>query len=317
MLKSETLSLIIVNYNSWQVLEQLLQSVGRQKYDTKVLTKVTVIIVDNCSTLPKPDFSTICNQLSQQSIDVQWLSSHKNIGFAAGCNLGASAAKTSLLLFCNPDIEIPENGLHQLVRVFQTQKVDLLAPAQVNGQAKKQIISGRFPTMARFIPLIGGYFKSAPRDVTDQDLYYCDWVSGSVILMGKNDFVRLGGWDERFFMFMEDVDLCYRATNLGLKVAVSQQTAWQHHHGVSSQHRMADRVRSKSAALAAKHMYVSKHFNGPRKYFTQTLIVLKYLPELLLGWLLSWLIPKPIFISRRLILMRYFSDLKQGFNKSV
>lgn len=317
MPKPDAVTLIIVNYNSWQVLKHLLQSIDQQKINTEIINQVNIIIVDNCSTLPAPDFTQVSNQLNQQGIDIQWLKSPKNIGFAAGCNIGAAAAKTPLILFCNPDIEIPENGLNELVNVFYKQKVDLLAPAQANSQGKKQVISGRFPTVARYIPLIGGYFKSAQSDSVDREFYYCDWISGSVILMKNNDFIQMAGWDEQFFMFMEDVDLCYRANQLGLKVGVSQQTLWIHHHGVSSQYCMADRVRSKSAALAAKHIYAGKHFSGSKKYLTHGLIALKYLPELMLGWLLSWLIPKPVFISRRLILSQYFSALKNRFNKSV
>ncbi len=315
MPKPNALTLIVVNYNSWQVLKNLLQSIVHQKIDANVISKINIRIVDNCSTLPSPDFTLVCKQLNQEGIDIEWINSPQNVGFAAGCNIGATSAKTSLLLFCNPDIEIPENGLTELLKVYQNQSVDLLAPAQKNSKNQRQVISGRFPTMARYIPLIGGYFKSSQGDLTDKKFYYCDWISGSVILMKNEDFIRLGGWDERFFMFMEDVDLCYRASQINLKVGVSNDTFWQHHHGVSSKHAMADRVRSKSAALAAKHIYVDKHFKGLKKYLTQILIGLKYLPELMLGWLLSWLIPKPVFICRRLILSRYLSDLKHGFNK--
>jgi len=311
-----SLSIIIVNYNSWQVLTKLLQSLLNQEINRQLIASLKIIIVDNNSSQSMPDFSALNQSLHSNNIEIKWILHPTNMGFAAGCNLGATQADSELLLFCNPDIEIPSNGLNDLLKIYQNNEVDLLAPNQVNEQGNPQNISGRFPSLMRYIPLLGGFFKQAQNTSETNEIFTCDWISGAVILMNNKDFKELGGWDEAFFMFMEDVDLCRRATQMGLTVAVTNQTSWLHHHGVSSQHRMTDRVRSKSAALAAKHIYVKKHFIGWRTYLAHALISLKYLPELLLGWLLSWLIPKPIFVSRRLILQRHFRDFKNGFKKS-
>jgi len=311
-----SLSIIIVNYNSWQVLSKLLQSILTQVIDEQLIDSLKIVIVDNNSSQSMPDFSHLNQSLHSKNIEIIWILHPSNAGFAAGCNLGAGHADSELLLFCNPDIVIPENGLNALVKEYQAHDAALLAPAQVNNHNKAHKISGRFPSLLRYIPLLGGVFKQAQSTVTDGSVSMCDWISGAVILMKNKDFKHLGGWDESFFMFMEDVDLCYRASQNGLTVGVTDKTIWLHHHGISSKQRMVDRVRSKSAALAAKHIYVKKHFKGWRKYLAQVFISLKYIPELLLGWLLSWLIPKPIFVSRRLILHRHLSDFKNGFKKS-
>jgi Predicted glycosyltransferases len=312
---SLSVSVIIVNYNSWHVLTKLLQSLLKQDIDTDLIQQLDVIVVDNNSSQAMPDFNLIEKHLKQQDITIQWIKSPHNLGFAGGCNQGVAQAAGDLVLFCNPDIEIPEQGLNALINVYQNHHVDLLAPVQIGSRGQNQKIDGKFPTLSRYVPLLGGFFKQSHHSSAD-DFYHCDWISGAVILMKKSDFKRLGGWDDSFFMFMEDVDLCFRASQIGLTVGVTGKTIWLHHHGVSSKQRMVDRVRSKSAALAAKHIYVKKHFIGWRKYMAQALISLKYLPELLLGWLLSWPIPKPIFVSRRLILHRHLSDFKNGFKKS-
>ncbi|MCX7543826.1 glycosyltransferase family 2 protein [Marinicella gelatinilytica] len=311
-----SVSIIIVNYNSWQVLTQLLISLTEQTLAADLIRDLNVIIVDNNSSQAKPDFSSLNQQLDQQNITVQWLNNTENVGFASGCNMGAAKAKTDLLLFCNPDIEIPKQGLNNLMQVYSQRRVDLLTPSQINAQGKPQRVCGRFPSLYRYIPIMGGVFKQSKTTKYENNVSYCDWISGAVILMKNQDFKRLNGWDEDFFMFMEDVDLCRRASLLGLKVAVTDSTQWLHHHGVSGQYQISDRVRSKSAALAAKHIYINKHFIGWKKYLAQVFVGLKYVPELLLGWLLSWPIPKPVFVSRRLIFQRYLKNIKHGFKKS-
>ncbi|GAA4821587.1 hypothetical protein GCM10011365_19310 [Marinicella pacifica] len=314
---SADLSIVIVNYNSWQVLAKLLDSLASQQINPVLIKSFKVIIVDNDSTVQKPDFSALIKSLNAAAIEVDWIQSPNNRGFAAGCNLGAKQVKDGLLLFCNPDIEIPADGLNHLIAVYQNHKVDLLAPNQVSLQGKPQNISGRFPNLWRYLPLMGGLFKGSHPTSETKPVFFCDWISGAVILMRLNDFKHLGGWDEAFFMFMEDVDLCFRASQKALKVGVTNQTTWLHHHGVSSKHRTADRVRSKSAALAAKHIYINKHFISWRKPLAHLFVFLKYSPELMLGWLLSWPFPKPVFLTRRYILKTYLKDLKNGFNYSA
>lgn len=311
-----SVSLIIVNFNSWQVLTKLLQSLLSQELKANLIASIQVIIVDNHSSQPMPDFSALNQQLQNHKITTKWILNPQNVGFASGCNIGAAEADSDLLLFCNPDIEIPPHGLYDLVKTYQQHKVDLLAPMQTNKQGQVQKMSGRFPSLLRYVPLVGSFFKQASTPSFTNNLFYCDWISGAVILMKNHDFKQLKGWDTDFFMFMEDVDLCRRAAQMGLTIGVTNKTTWLHHHGISSKHRMVDRVRSKSAALAAKHIYIKKHFMGWRKYLAQGLVSIKYIPELMLGWLLSWFIPKPVFISRRLILHSHLKDLKNGFKKS-
>lgn len=308
-----SLAIVIVNYNSWQGLTKLLTSVLQQKLDRDYLKTIQIIVVDNHSSQPKPDFTGLNESLKDQSINIEWLFNKNNAGFAVGCNLGAARVATEFVLFCNPDIEIPPNGIQDLLTSHQNNAVNLLAPHQVNNHGKTQSIAGRFPGVMRFMPLLGGFFKQPKGDMQGDTLFYCDWISGAVILMKHRDFKALGGWDEAFFMFMEDVDLCRRARHMGFTVAVTAKTTWLHHHGISSRYHIADRVRSKRAGLAAKHIYISKHLTPWQKYLAHGFVVFKYLPELALGWLLSWPIPKPVFVSRRLILNGYVKDLKRGF----
>jgi len=267
-----------------------------------------VIIVDNASTLPQPD--GVFAPLQQAKIAHQFIAHEHNAGFAAANNLGAKAAAGQLLLFCNPDIEIPDDGLAVLSAVYHENDVHILSCGQRNqlGQAKET--GGSFPGIARYAPIVGGFFKKHKAAPNQAQIHPVDWVSGSVVLIGRTDFDLLNGWDEDFFMYMEDVDLCQRAHQQQMTVGNTMDTVWVHHHGLSSQSDSADRVRSKTSAIISKHIYIGKHFTGVRRATGHAFVFLKYAPELVLAALLSWLIPARELRLRRRILSSYLQKLR-------
>jgi len=261
-----------------------------------------IIIVDNASTNQAPANQFVT--LEQNNIPYQFIKHPENTGFATACNLGAHLAQGEYLLFCNPDIEIAKNSLAKFVDSYINNKVDILSCAQKNSQNIIKSACGSFPNMTRFIPILGGLFKQK-NTITSPNIVNVDWVSGSVVLMSQKIYQQLKGWDEDYFMFMEDVDLCNRAHKAGMTVAVDNGIVWLHHHGLSSQSNIKDRVRSKTAAISSKHTYVSKHFNSIQKPMTHVFIFLKYMPELLVGAILSILWPAKELVCRRHILYQY------------
>ncbi|MFC3193419.1 glycosyltransferase family 2 protein [Marinicella sediminis] len=304
MNQQKALSIIIVNYNSWEPMKSLFKTLAKQ-----TMKDFEVIAVDNASTLSQPE--GIFAPLKQASIDHQFIAHDHNAGFAAANNIGAEAATGQYLLFCNPDIEIPGDGLDTLLRVYQDNDVHILSCGQKNqlGQAKET--GGSFPGIARYAPLLGGFFKKHKAAPSQAQIHPVDWVSGSVVLIGRDEFDRLRGWDDDFFMYMEDVDLCHRAHRQQMTVGNTMDTIWVHHHGLSSQSDTADRVRSKTSAIISKHTYISKYFNGLRRATGHAFVFIKYAPELVLAALLSWLIPAKELRLRRQILSSYLRKLQE------
>lgn len=296
------LSIITINYNSWTPLKKLFSTLALQ---TGI--NMEVIVIDNASStaVPAGQFTPLIDANIQHS----YIAHNNNDGFAAACNRGAKMAQGELLLFCNPDIEITADSLALLIDSYAKNNIEILSCAQKNSHNVIKSACGKFPTMARFIPLIGGLFKQKYDAIKSEVISHVDWVSGAVVLMSRVVFDQLKGWDEDYFMFMEDVDLCRRAHNLGMTVAVDNSIVWLHHHGLSSKSHIDDRVRSKTAAIISKHTYVGKHFSALKKPFIHGFVFLKYMPELLLGSVLSLLFPAKELLCRRRIMQQYFKYL--------
>lgn len=293
------LSVITVNYNSWEPLAALIQTLLCQTQ-----TELELVVVDNASHDPQPD--DFFRPAADSHITIKHIKNTTNTGFANACNQGAEAATGEYLLFCNPDVEISPNGLQELLSVYRNHDVQLLTCAQQNSRLKNNPVDGVFPRLARFTPIIGGLFKAPRRQPQHQGhIKLTDWISGAVILIAQTAYQQLKGWDQRFFMYMEDVDLCRRAKDLGMKVGVAEHITWTHHHGLSSKPFPVDRIRSKTSAIVSKHLYANKHFSSFSKPLAHTFIFTKYAPELLLGSLMSILIPNSELKLRRGILNRY------------
>lgn len=291
-------SIIVVNYNSWNCIQKLISGLLQQQ------TKLELIIVDNASNQLMP--SNLLADLKTKQIPHQLLQNPNNDGFATACNLGAQKASGELLLFCNPDVLIPDGQLDALLTIKQASTAKLLACAQKDRYGKVNVAAGKFPNVWTYVPLLGNLLKPKLSFKSTDSTFAVDWISGSVVLIDRHDFLTLDGWDESFFMFMEDVDLCYRAHQRGWKIMVTKDVVWTHLHGVSSQFNHIDRVRAKVAGIRSKHHYVNKHMRGFARLSCHAMIILKFIPEWSLAAFLSLILPHRELKNRRLMLRYYF-----------
>ena len=197
-------SLIIVNYNGRGYLERCLQSLFRS-----LQAGDQVILVDNASADGSAD------GLEERYPDIEVLRSPKNLGFAAGCNLGASLARGEYLVFLNPDTVVEPGWLEPLVAALQsdpwiglaTPKILLLAqPDRINTAGNDIHLTGL--TLCRGAGLDRGAL-SEPAELSA--------VSGAAFIIRRQLFEALGGFDPDFFMYMEDTDLSWRARLSGYR----------------------------------------------------------------------------------------------------
>ena len=98
--------------------------------------------------------------------------------------------------------------------------------------------------------------------LTDLKFFSPDWISGSFFLIKKNDFDKIGGWDEDFFMYYEDMDICKRAKNLNIKTKFYNNLHCYHFHGKSSRVNNQIKVNSKAQVIKSSHIFVKKHYSG-------------------------------------------------------
>lgn len=220
------------------VISQINQVIWHADYE--------VILVDNAST--DGSFDVFC-KLGKQCHNFHYIWNDTNLGFAVASNIGAKMAKGDILIFLNPDVEIREQDLDLFVAESLKDEIGVLAPrliypdgsVQPNGGgyatlftyvfqllklgyfSRKLGITGQLARVSRCLPfmrksIIGKYLKNFLPDRTNAVSF--DWVSGACMIIRKSLFDEVGGFDERFFMYDEDEDLCRRIANLGYDIVV-------------------------------------------------------------------------------------------------
>ena len=267
------ISIVIVNYKSWYHLSKCLDSILNQKN-----VKCEIIVVDNNS-----NDNTI-NEFKAKYISVKWIINYENLGYSKACNIGASNIEHDWVLFLNPDTEIPKNCFSSLMDKANKISNTIFSIKQLNEKNKDSYAYGTFlniytlnGTQRFFHRLFNGKTKNRLDRLTS---FSPDWVSGSFLLMRKEDYVKVGGWDEDFWMYYEDMDLCKRGKNLGLQVTLLNNWKCIHSHGKASRKNNQTKILTKSEVIISSHIYLEKHLNNSFKYQTHLLLIFFQASEL-------------------------------------
>jgi len=230
------LSICIVNYYTEEQIKRLLESISL--YRPECLHEV--IIVDNGDSMQqlkelKEDFGEWIHILSPQ----------QNIGYGAAQNRAAKKAVGEYLLLLNPDIEVEEGSLDRLIHLAETMApFGVIGPQLIHPDGTLQDSFRRFP---RFRDLfskrlgIDRFFKKSMdhylmNDKSMNKPTTADWLVGAAMLMKRSTFLEQGGFDERFFLFFEDTDLCRRLKASDLDVWYVPNATFLH-----SQKRLSER----------------------------------------------------------------------------
>lgn len=151
---------------------------------------------------------------------VDTIRNNSPLGFAANQNQAFRQTNGDFFCVLNPDITLSENPFRQLVNVMEKSGGDISAPCVISPQNRIEDSVRRFPTviglLAKALRLSTGqiHFDTASKPFSP------DWVAGMFMLFRRESYARLGGFDEKFFLYYEDVDICVRAWNLGMKIMV-------------------------------------------------------------------------------------------------
>jgi len=201
------LSIVILSYNTKDLTLACLKAIASQYEKELVEKELEIIVVDNASVDGSP--SAISN--------FQLIRSKENLGFGGGCNLGAKSAKGKYLLFLNSDTEILDKGFLGMTKFLDDNlKVAILGGKLENIDGSIQKSCGKFYSLFNLlIMLLGlerfGFLRSSPSEIQK-----VDWVSGACLMVRRDDFERLSGFDEKMFMYVEDMEICFRAKKIGL-----------------------------------------------------------------------------------------------------
>lgn len=215
------LSIIIVSFNTKELLEKCLTSFFR------FLKGISfeVIVVDNAST----DGSV---QVAKSFKGVKVIENKKNLGFGTANNQGAKTAIGKWLFFFNSDAYLIDNSLPKLLeRLNKDKKIGVAGPLILNTDRTIQQSVGFFPNLPQvfywmsFLDDLPGGDLLKPYHV-DHDGFYkkeqkVDWVTGAAMIARKDVFKKVNGFDEKIFLYSEDVDLCYKIKAAGFKIIFS------------------------------------------------------------------------------------------------
>lgn len=228
-----TLSIVILSYNTPDMVLDCVSSLSNQFKDELGKKSLEIIVVDNAS--EKENLEKLEKQLKQTAV-IKLIKNNENLGFGGGCNLGAKNSKGEYVLFLNSDTTTTDRGFLEMVIFLKSKpEIGVLGGKLFNSDGSPQRSAGKFYNLLNFfIMLFGGerfgFLRSSP-DKTCQ----VDWVSGACFMAKKEIFNKLGGFDEKLFMYVEDMEFCYRVKRAGNKVYFFPDVKVYHkEHGSSS-----------------------------------------------------------------------------------
>lgn len=216
-------SVIIVTYNSAAWVGECLDSLMRQQGDC---ARLELIVVDNAST---DDTVAI---LRSAYPDLTILRNERNLGFAAAVNQGVKAAGCSRLLFLNPDSRVEPGFFSGLERFFDEYPGPSIVGCRLKGSdGSPQASCWKTPGLWTTLLESSLPYEFSVGLVTENpsETRQVETVSGACMMVGREDFLRLGRFDERFFMYYEDFDLCIRARRAGIPVYYVPGASVVHH----------------------------------------------------------------------------------------
>lgn len=262
-----SLDIIIVNWNAGRWLTDCLRAVASAEPTACSLQRV--IVIDNASTdgscdaLPAPD----------ARLPLTLVRNASNRGFAAACNQGAAGSRADYLLFLNPDTVATTAALDGVIQLLEQQAsagVDI-GGVWMEGHAGAQTLWLRaFPTARTFMLQALGLRQQWTRDVdlgvpprTDDPLgpLEVSIVGGAFFAIRRPLFEALHGFDERFFMYFDEVDLCLRARERGARAMLARNVTVYHHNGACSDRVPAMRL---FYLLRSRLRYARRHFSVPQ-----------------------------------------------------
>ncbi|MHB1533556.1 MAG: glycosyltransferase family 2 protein [Acidimicrobiales bacterium] len=226
---SEGVAAVVVNYNAGSHLPGCIASLERAEVSE-------IVVVDNASS----DTSAV----AVAGTRARWLAAGANLGYGRAANLGAAATTAPYLLVCNPDVELLDGAVDALVRALGADAtVALVGPALRNPDGTIYPSARTFPEM---IDALGHGLLGlvAPRnrftrryrllDWDHRESACVDWVSGACFLVRRAAWDDVGGFDPAYFMYLEDVDLCWRLTRAGWSIRYEPAAAVVHAQGAST-----------------------------------------------------------------------------------
>lgn len=251
------LSIIILSYNTKNLTKKCLESVFQAVKELK-RRRIEVIVVDNASTDGSvEEIENFKSEIEIPNCEFKIIFNKKNLGFAKGNNLGLKKASGKYILFLNSDTEIFPNALKETIDFMESDsKIGAMTPKTLLFSGKMDSDCHRgFPTPWASITYFLGLEKLFPKSkifgqyhkffLDLSKTHEIDAGFGTFMVVRKEVVNQVGGWDENYFFYGEDLDYFYRIKQAGWKVMFYSKPLLRHHKGASSGLRSESRKISK------------------------------------------------------------------------
>lgn len=286
--KNPDLSIVIVSYNTRRVTHQCLESIFKsfRAYKDEHTPAFEIILIDNAS--DKDDSSTYLQSYAQKHSNIVYVANTTNRGFGPANNQGVELARGQYILLLNSDTIILKDAIQKLYSFYRKNESSkhFVGLKLLNKDLTPQPSAAPFyslPVIIGALFLKGDYWgltRYSPKVVRK-----VDWVSGACIMTKKEYFQKVGGFDETIFLYMEEVDLLYRAAKLKMNTYFYSKARIVHMGSASSNGRTFPILQVYRGFL----FFYKKHHSKIALFFLRILLRLKAG----LTWFLGFIINNP------------------------
>ncbi|UCH50296.1 MAG: glycosyltransferase family 2 protein [Betaproteobacteria bacterium] len=250
--------MVIVNWNSGRQLSECLQSVS--DFDSEIVGKI--FVVDNASS----DGSQEC---AQATPGVCLIQAQENLGFAKACNLAARQGHSAYCLFLNPDARLYEGSIGAVLQFMESPEaaeIGICGIRLVDSEGRTHRHCARFPSWRTYFGKVSGLSRLFPQrfpphfmiEFDHETSREVDQVSGACFFVRRKVSDDIGWFDERFFVYMEELDFCFRAKRAGWRTWYTVDATAYHRGGGTSEQVKAQRL---FYSLRSRVLYGFKHFS--------------------------------------------------------
>lgn len=212
MKNQKQITISVVSHEQINLIDSLLHDLK------KCMKNISKIII----TINVPE--KINDQTVYKHLPIKWLHNKNKLGFGENHNKAFLECDTEFFCVLNPDIKISENIFDKLIYEKVKENIHIISPSIYNISNEKEINCRKFPKLS-FNYLFDRFNKKPHIVFIKEKLKYVnltDWIGGMFLLMTSEDYKKLKGFDTNYFLYFEDVDICYRAAKLNFKVGESQ-----------------------------------------------------------------------------------------------
>lgn len=276
------ISFIIVNYNCWPLVLGLVANLE----STMKGDDYEIVIVDNASTDESKETLTA---MANKRPNLIYIYNDHNYGFGKANNIGVKHASGEMVVIINPDVKIERTNFGEFIRRGTDGTTGAFSPELLYLDGSRQVAGGRFSTIATFMLQeirlgyhirkynlqrhlvwfagITGICRATVNDYVSnlipEGAARCsyDWISGACMILRRDVFQKVGGFDENFFMYVEDEDLCRRIRALGFEIYVDRRFTIVHLEG-GTQTRQGGRLGKAKRSRYFSNLYYQRKYSG-------------------------------------------------------